>query len=471
MEQRVVPPSFKKFEVPAHPTGGYLSALAHRLPSLDGPGTTYSRSSRQRRNICEALPEKLSYLGRIFAASALEFLTQTTRYRRAVGVILHFMTLPLARIGQPLQVRDREVEFSLYPMARTNRRWGIHSTLYAADPWAVIAGSVNDAIPTPSDRSAAASFIRQAREYFSAAERATSVETRPLLYYYSFLNLAKAISMGRGRSGLVGKVSHGIAHVGGPGTGHTPATARLQIGASDPTPGGTKSAIDELHWALEGTNVPTGHYSVSEIIPQSVIGHRMWREAFTQPRMERFIPIETVKFLHDDAATHIWLNVYLNRSTLRARGRGITEVLRESRLDGTFAAATIPDPGGSSKYHLLQQRVPTTYTGRAADVVVEAVSGVKPNVWQTVTAVPPYRRFYLYLSPETERRMPQWLSIYATLFWLGSLTRYQPVELFQALDGPYGPFFREFLETQPKQLLYILASDAKRQNVTKAAVV
>ena len=381
------------------------------------------------------------------------------------------MKLPLARSGELLHVRDRELEFSFYPMIRSNRRWGIHSTLYAADPWAVIEGSVNEAISASNERAAATSFVRQAREYFSAAERASSIETRPLLYYYSFLNLAKTIAMVRRRTGLVGKVIHGIAPVGGASSGHTPSTAKLQIAKSNTAQGGAKSAIDELHWALEDIGVSSGHYAVSEIIPQSVIAHRMWREAFAQRRNERFIPVEKIQFMRDASENQIWLTIWISRSTLRARGRGITEVLRKSTLVDSFAAVKVSDTVVSSKHHVLEQRVPTPYTGRAADVVVNTVANTRQFFWQTITATPPYRRFYLYLSPTGERRMPQWLSIYSTLFWLGSLTRYQPVELFDALDGKFGPFFREFLETQPKQLLYILASETKRQNVTRAAIV
>ena len=96
---------------------------------------------------------------------------------------------------------------------------------------------------------------------------------------------------------------------------------------------------------------------------------------------------------------------------------------------------------------------------------------LRPVLWQTVTSAPPYRRYYLYLSPPGERRLPQWMSLYLTLFWLGSLTRYQPVELLEILDGAYGPFFREFLATQPQQLLYMLASEFKHQDVSRAAVV
>ncbi|EON33833.1 hypothetical protein GTC6_05682 [Gordonia terrae C-6] len=376
------------------------------------------------------------------------------------------MKLAAALPGTPLKLKGRELDFSLYPMVRTNRRWGIHSTLYATDPWAVIAGSVTEALVAPAERAAAASFINQAREYFTAAERASSIETRPLLYYYSFLNLAKAIAMGRGRPGLVGKVRHGVAHEGT--SGHGVGTAKLQIGSSSAT---AKSAIDELHWALEGSAVSVGHYQVSEIISQSVIAHRMWREAFAQPRVERFIPIDRVQFMHDEPAKLIWLRVFVSRAVLKSRNRGLTETLRESGLDSTFRGVTHPDADVDAEFRILEQRVAIGYTGRAADVVVNAVDGIRPYLWQTITASAPFRRFYLYLSPSGERRVPQWLSTYTTLFWLGSLTRYQPVELFEALDGKFGPFFREFLETQPRQLLYILASDAKRQNVTRGVIV
>ena len=397
------------------------------------------------------------------AGERLRALMCRTTVRVRTRGTLETVKLAAALSGTPLILKGRELDFSLYPMVRTNRRWGIHSTLYATDPWAVIAGSVTEAIAAPAERAAAASFVNQAREYFAAAERASSIETRPLLYYYAFLNVAKAIAMGRGRAGLVGKVSHGIAHEGT--SGHAVNTARLQIGRSSTS---AKSAIDELHWALEGKGVAAGHYPVSEIISQSVIAHRMWREAFSQPRVERFIPIDRIQFMHDEPGKLIWLRIFVSRAVLRSRGRGLTETLRESDLGSTFRGVAHPD---GAEFHVLEQRRPIEYTGRAADVVVTAIGAVRPQLWQTITASAPFRRFYLYLAPAGEKRMPQWLSTYATLFWLGSLTRYQPVELFEAIDGKFGPFFREFLETQPRQLLYILASDAKRQDVTRGVIV
>lgn len=376
--------------------------------------------------------------------------------------------LPAARAGEPLLIKDRELDFSFRVMRRTNARWGMHSMLYAADPWAVIGGSISDQVINPSEREAATSFVRQAREYFTAAERASTIETRPLLYYYSFLNLGKAIAIARGRSGLVGKVGHGIAAIDS--RGHTPSSAELVIQASAAS-GSKPSAVDELHRALEEAPVIAADYPVRDIIAQSVVAHRMWREGFGTPRKERFITVERVRLFHDDASRQVWSRIYIRRDTLKARGRGLTETLRESTLEAHFRGVVDPDPEVASTFHTLEQTTPTSYTGRAADVVMDVVGLLKSKLWETITSAYPYRRFYLYLSPTGEKRMPQWLSIYSILFWLGSLTRYQPVELLEALDGSFGPFFREFLETQPTQLLYVFASEVKQQDVTKAAIV
>ena len=85
------------------------------------------------------------------------------------------MRLPLQRVGTPLLVKKRELEFSFFPMARTNRRWGLNTMLYAAEPWAVISGAIRDAATARSvpanEENSALSFVRQAKEYFNAAEK------------------------------------------------------------------------------------------------------------------------------------------------------------------------------------------------------------------------------------------------------------------------------------------------------------
>jgi hypothetical protein len=267
---------------------------------------------------------------------------------------------------------------------------------------------------------------------------------------------------------MVGKVTHGVGAASA--SGHALSAAELTIGSSSSNRSKIQ-VVDELHRALEGRPVAAGQYPVREIVAQSILAHRMWRDGFPNPRKERFITIDKIRLFHDDVAQCVWARMYVRRDLLQARGRSLTETIREADLETRFRAVVDPDPNTATTFYTLEQVTPVSYTGRASDVVMDVVELLRTKLWETVTAAYPYRRFYLYLSPSGEKRMPQWLSVYSTLFWLGSLTRYQPVELLDALDGPLGPFFREFLESQPTQLLYIFASELKRQDVTKAAIV
>jgi len=378
------------------------------------------------------------------------------------------MKLSTARAGTPLRIAGRDVDFGFWAMKRGTRRWGVHSSIYATNPWAVAEGAVRAEVAGQRPRAAALSFVSQAHEYFRAADQASTIETRPLLYYYSFLNLGKALAIVRGRPNMVGRVEHGIAPVGS--SGHAVSSAEL-VTKRSASNGKSVSVVDEVHQALEGSPVPAQQWPVRDILAQSVVGHRMWREGHVPTRKERIVPLDEV-LLKEDRSTHqVWLQFRISRDRLRAADRSLTNLIDESQLAGAFRAVKDPDPEVNAAFHTLEQVSPVPYTDRAADVVMTAVDGVRPFLRTTVTSSHPYRRYYLYLSPPGETRMPQWLSTYATLFWLGSLTRYQPVELFDALDGPLGPFLREFLDTQPNQLLYMLTSDLKRQAVVRAAIV
>lgn len=224
------------------------------------------------------------------------------------------------------------------------------------------------------------------------------------------------------------------------------------------------SAIDELNRAVTSSPITVGEIPISDLVMQSVVAHRLWANALN--RKERFIPIDKITLAHDESARRLWSTVTVHSDLLRRRDWSVASALRMSGLAADFRAVS-----GADGYRTFEQLHPHGYTGRAADKVMDVVSTVRPYLWQTVTAVDPFRRYYLFLSQPTEKRLHQVVSVYALLFWLGSLTRYQPVELLELLQGTYGGFFREFLATQPSQLLYILASELMEKDVARPAIV
>lgn len=364
------------------------------------------------------------------------------------------MRLPQPKPGEPLLVSKSELEFNFFPMRRSTSRWGLNAMIYASDPWATIHDALGSA--QLADYESADSFLRQAKEFFRAADASGTPESRPLLYYYSFMNLTKALALVRGRPNIVGKAIHGVSD--DQTAGHAVTTAKLNV----QTPGSSSvSVLNELHVAVTGQPVFPAQVKVSELLLHSVIAHRLW--AYAGDRKERFISVERVRIMHDPSTRTIWSTITVRPEVLAHRGWTVSKVRTLSGLSSDFRP--VDDPAGN---RIFEQISPITYTGRPSDVVMDVVGVARPHLWQTVTSAPPYRRYYLLLTQPNEQRLHQIVSAYLILFWLGSLTRYRPTELLAALSGPWGGFFREFLATQPQQLLYLLASEFRQQEVSRS---
>ena len=111
--------------------------------------------------------------------------------------------------GQPLKIKGAEIEFSYFPAAKTVRRAGLRSKAYTTDAWSVILACVRRIKPKPI-RISAVAFAEQSHEFFSAALANTTVRAKPLLLYYAFLNLTKALCLHLGNDSVVGEAKHGL---------------------------------------------------------------------------------------------------------------------------------------------------------------------------------------------------------------------------------------------------------------------
>ena len=207
---------------------------------------------------------------------------------------------------------------------------------------------------------------------------------------------------------------------------------------------------------------------LGRLLPQILPGHRLWCDAAN--RQERFIPVEKFEVLHASRTKQVWLNLYLDNDDLERLGISMARALAEGDLATEFEIAHDPV---REDLVCFQQRTPQSYSTDAAEALFRVVGRVRNSIWETVKVASPYRKPYIYCSPTAERtaRLPQMLSVYLLMFFLGSVTRYTPLHFEDLLESRYGPLFETFISESPTQFLYLMASEILDREVSKPAII
>ena len=354
-------------------------------------------------------------------------------------------------------------------MRRSTRRWGIHSRVFATDPWPVIHRSITERC-SGNRRAAAHAFLEQAKDYYTATEVASVSAAKPVLLYYGFLNLAKAYILTSGRRYVLGRAHHGLSEKL-PDKGKPLFDAFLEAYPSKPS--GRANIFDDFHRALGAPALKsTSVLPITELLPQVVPGHRLWSGARAS-NSERFISAARITFMESVSNPHVWIRLHMDAGDLTRLGVTHQRFLTESGLATAWREVAASAQEKRDNLLVFEPKRPVSYTGRAADVVQSTLSTLVPNLWTTVLSAPPYRKYYFYLAPASEQgsRLHQLGSIYALAYYLSSITRYFPEQFDKILEGEYAPFVEAFLNDQPTQFLYLLASEFAEREVTRAALV
>jgi hypothetical protein len=370
------------------------------------------------------------------------------------------------RVGETLTVKGRPLPFSYFPVTRDTRRYGLFDLLFAARPWTVMQGAINDQT-SGTHRDEALAFLEQAQDFYQSASG--RLAANPLLTYYAFMNLGKALLRVLGFTGDLGKAVHGLSERRvAAGTELSDFEVVVREGY-----GGRVSVYCELLDRLGfGRPADGSAYPIPELLPQIVVGHRLWREATR--RTERFVGIEKVQMVHDAEAKELWLRLYLPRGDLARYSITHKRLIDEGDLDGQFREVEIRLTDENLDWICVEQANAVSYTGRPTDVVLDLVEPMKHRLWRIITTLPErgYRKYYIHLTPAAEQnRLPQIASLWALIFYFGSVVRYRPHEFRLVTAGRYGAFVSEFIAAQSEQLLYMLASEMCRREVAKPAVI
>ncbi len=352
-------------------------------------------------------------------------------------------------------------------MRRSTRRYGTQTSVYSTDPWPFLARMARqEGDPAAIDTILA--LLDQARDFSIAATTAETKAAKPLLLYYSYLNLAKAYIALRNPTLAGAKAMHGLAEVMSPGGG---GLTGASIRAFRRSPAQV-NVFDELYRALTGSALGrTTDFAVDRLMPQVVVGHRLWCSA-VPTNEERFIGIERITFWENRSRRELWLRLHLFGDEAVRVARSHRRLRQASRLDSFWRSVECSEAISDRKLSCLEMRRPRVYTGRAADELPGLIESLRPSLWAVVRTAQPHRRFYLYLAPSSERAsvLPQLLSIYALAFYFGHLTRYKPTEYREMLDGEYGPWIESFMNESQHQFIYLLGSDFCRQDITNVGL-
>lgn len=364
------------------------------------------------------------------------------------------------------EVNRRQVSFSYWPVRKVSRRMALQPMLFSADPWTVMQQAIRQECSANSKEEATA-LLEQARDYYHAATSGEIAAAKPVLVYYCYLNAVKAFLLHRGRRPTYEKAKHGLQERLRPG-GQELVAAFL---TAYPSTADTANVFDDFLAELSGAALTANRdYQLVNLLPQIVTGHRLWGAA--SGRAERFVSVERVEFAQDSVNRILWANIVLRRGDLTRLYCTQNRCLREGLLLNEWTKVRLPQGFRPSDAVLLQQNRTIAYGQHPSQEIGRVADSMRSCLWTVVSSMPPYRRRYLHLSPpaEEQERLPQMLSMYAVVFYLGSITRYRPQHFDRIVETPYGGFVQSFLQEQPRQFLYMLASEFARQEVTQPAL-
>lgn len=379
---------------------------------------------------------------------------------------------PAARPGVVYRAGGRDIGFSLHPLAPVPGA-AHHRQVFANDPWAVMNATVASSRSLRQERKAEArGFLEQAEDFFSAATG--RLAARPLLNYYAFLNLAKAVLAVREPTMPLDRAQHGLSDQRiAPADPWSLDNAKVVVQSH----GTAKNVFRELLATTGAISPPLAtDFKVVDLLGSLVVGHRIWRDATGEP--EAFFAVEHFEIMHDSTSNEMWVRIFIDADDLRRHGVRLQDLRRRSRLATDFHVVDGMTTGfADPRYACLEQTTPHNYgyAIRSRDGLRMIADALRPNLWCVITSMPTdngFRRYYLHgMDTAARPHVTQLATMWLVLFYLGSVVRYRPHTFDDMVSSKYGGIVTEFISSTPNQMLYLLASELCRREIVRPAIV
>ncbi len=344
--------------------------------------------------------------------------------------------------------------FHVYPAISSEGTLGDPETVIWASIRHLCSRNVAEGVVAPThgitrkrDREAVAwnlkLYIRQAAEFYEAAG-AAKPNTAPLIYYYSFLNLAKALCELRQPRfhQRTECYRHGISWRPNPRKLVDPAREVVSIT--------TRGVWHALWEAAAERACPTANPTRLRIrdlfsyCPEVSIEND---RAFGGSLL--LVDMEQPDLLFDRSAMEAWLRFSVKREEMKAFRLSARDLLAQISVTGPrFAEVKSP----ARELRTFQSTAAKKFRRNEAPARTLRSDVVGLNVF-THLGYEKKLRYCLPIQARLPVAMPQLMVNYTILFWLGSLVRYDPHSLSALMDSQYWMLIDGFMSQSRLWLL------------------
>jgi hypothetical protein len=288
-------------------------------------------------------------------------------------------------------------------------------------------------------------YLQQAAEFYGVAHTARA-NTAPLIYYYSFLNLAKALcELKHPRLHRQPEsYRHGVSWRASPRSLVNPERERITV---------TARGVWHLLWeVIMGRRCPAANPAsvrIRDLFSYCPEVSSEFGRTYRGPR--RLIELNEPDILYDNDLDEAWIRFSLDRSDLRLHRLSIPKLLPLIRFHGGGYREVRSQ---KKEFRTFQSKTPVKVgPGRTA------LEAIYPHV-QPFNLFTHLDRGELKFSIPVQGRlpiqMPQIIILYSILFWLGSLVRYDPHSVNDLMDSPYWIIIDGFMSQSRVWLLELM---------------
>lgn len=290
-------------------------------------------------------------------------------------------------------------------------------------------------------------FIEQAYDFYLSASN-PRLSSRPLLYYYAFLNMVKTFLLLQDID-LAEYPKHGISPVKikKKKLRFEGQMVKMEQIASDHS-----QIFPEFLRQFQNCPIYNKPIRIVDLLGQIPAIHRTYCLSKGKCSDPAFCPTRSIQLMKDKDA--VWAKMVIDKKD-RDVEKTLSAVKKNKTFKETFEQVK-PLSEGMAKNCYIFETTAERYIKRGIDSAISKIAKKirRCGVWSIIT--PSGYRYYLNNS-KGRTIIPQLCAMYAIMFYLGSITRYRPDE-FDTIFKGHSWLISDFIDTAPEQFIYLLAS-------------